>query len=679
MNPVDGGDDVQLDAAELFNYRQLIRSLPDMSVLSFDLNLRLQVAVGELLDRNGYQGDALTGRLIRDVLPATAMSLLEGSYRSALAGRASDFDYSSPINGRRYRMRVRPLLDGKNEVVGGLVLTEDVTDDRARRDQLEQLHLLSNVGGAWYDADSGWRFDDELKHLVGVDTDEQVLTAMDELVIAEDRAGVKETLIRVMTGGGRCTVRFRLRHGKTGDLRNLDGTCEAVVDESGKLMRAVMTHTDVTDAVIARQDARELSARARTMLLRQVSDSLVTNPGPLTETLQRITDIAAAAAGDGAVMRVLTSDGLAVELDLVSHSDVAARTRIAEFLRAEAEHFDPAAGLHGAVNARGELVSSIGDVNWRQDPERQIDPSSIGADFEHFVLAPIRHEGAVLGYLHVFRADAGLPYEPGDDDLVQLLADRVGAMVAENRVQQIVERQLAAAGAVRERLAELSVEQHDLLGYLAAVEERERTLLAVAIHDDPMQLIIATIMRMDILRARVDENAGRELDQLAAMFATSVDQLRKLIVALTPPDLTAGLGPALKNLAEGIFMGTTVRMTFQGPAHVGLIPSTKVTAYRIMREALVNARKHADARNIILSLEQTPDTVTVELTDDGVGSATLHAGPGHLGLTTMRVRASSENGQLNIASGVGSGTTVTLTLPRPWAANPARREDSNNS
>ncbi len=145
-------------------------------------------------------------------------------------------------------------------------------------------------------------------------------------------------------------------------------------------------------------------------------------------------------------------------------------------------------------------------------------------------------------------------------------------------------------------------------------------------------------------------------------------QLRTLIIALTPPDLTEGLGVALRNLAEGIFIGTPTQVTVLGPAHVHLTPQTKGNAYRILREAMVNARKHARARRVVLDLQEHDNAVIARLTDDGDGAKSLHAGPGHLGMATMHARTHTEGGRLDITSTPGHGTTVTLTLP--IAANP---------
>jgi signal transduction histidine kinase len=506
--------------------------------------------------------------------------------------------------------------------------------------------------------------------LIGVDSPEQVLTAMDLLVLPEDRTRARATYRGVLAAGGRRTVQYRLRHGKTGALRHANGTCEAVVDPDGKLLRAVLTHTDITDAVTAREGAetaRVDAARARTALIRRVGDALVSGSRPLPEMLQRITDIAAATVGDGAVLRVLTPDRLAVEQDLIAHADPAAKARITDFHHTQAESFDPTAGPHGDVLTHGHMVSSIGNPNWRPDLQHRSGARQIPGDVEHVIFAPVRHD-TILGYLQVFRSDPSTPYEAGDDDDVQVLADRVGAVLAEHRVRQVVEHQRAAGRAIEDRLAELTAEQRELLDQLTGVEDRERMLLAEAIHDDPIQLIVAAVLRLDTLGAALPAEQGHEVDQLAGILETAVTGLRTLIGALTPPDLTGGLGDALRNVAEGIFVGTTATITVTGAPHVTLSTSTKDTAYRILREGLVNARKHANARNITVHLEETHHHVIIRLVDDGVGAATLDAGTGHLGLATMRGRAANEGGHLDIHSEPGTGTTVVLTLPKQQPA-----------
>lgn len=212
-------------------------------------------------------------------------------------------------------------------------------------------------------------------------------------------------------------------------------------------------------------------------------------------------------------------------------------------------------------------------------------------------------------------------------------------------------------------VSELKDRQRKLLDRLADIETRERSVLAEVIHDEPVQLIVAAILRVDSLTRRLSSADGQELEQAATMLESAVDKLRNLIVvALTPPDLTDGLGVALRDLAEGIFMGSTAFELFGDP-HVNLTDAAKGTAYRIFREALINTRQHARPERVTLRLAEHNGMVEIMLIDDGVGSTSLEAGRGHFGIATMRARAEAEGGFLHIDSVPEIGTTVTLLLP----------------
>ena len=77
---------------------------------------------------------------------------------------------------------------------------------------------------------------------------------------------------------------------------------------------------------------------------------------------------------------------------------------------------------------------------------------------------------------------------------------------------------------------------------------------------------------------------------------------------------------------------------------------------------MINAHKHAHAETVTLRIEELDRMVVFSVSDDGVGAGDL-AGPGHLGLATMRARAEAEGGQLHVQSTPGAGTTIVLTLP----------------
>ena len=161
---------------------------------------------------------------------------LDGPYRAALAGPRSDFEYTSPIHGGQFRMRVRPVVGPDGQIVSGLATSEDVSGDRARESRLRQIHGLTPFGSCQYDMRSGWVFDRELLELWGVDSATDPLAAINELVLPEDRAVTTSSWAEVLARGGRASPQYRIRHGKTDELRFVKSTCEAEVTEQGVLL-----------------------------------------------------------------------------------------------------------------------------------------------------------------------------------------------------------------------------------------------------------------------------------------------------------------------------------------------------------------------------------------------------------------------------------------------------------
>lgn len=210
---------------------------------------------------------------------------------------------------------------------------------------------------------------------------------------------------------------------------------------------------------------------------------------------------------------------------------------------------------------------------------------------------------------------------------------------------------------------ELSDAMRGLLDELSGSETRERSLLAEVIHDEPIQLIVAAILRIDLLHSHANSADAVQLEQIATLLESSVDRLRRLIVALSPPDLSEGLGSALRVLADGIFLDAPTQFRITGDMQVALTISAEEAVYRIVHEAMVNARKHSRANNVTLHLVEHDGVLVVTLTDDGVGSDALDGAPGNAGTATMQARATAEGGVLRIDSAPGCGTVVTLTLP----------------
>jgi signal transduction histidine kinase len=115
--------------------------------------------------------------------------------------------------------------------------------------------------------------------------------------------------------------------------------------------------------------------------------------------------------------------------------------------------------------------------------------------------------------------------------------------------------------------------------------------------------------------------------------------------------------------------GIDFRVTVQEQPRM-LHPFIRDEAYRIGREALVNAFRHAQARNIEVELEYAPNFLRILVRDDGCGIApdVLSMGrEGHWGLPGMRERAARIGAKLKVLSSAANGTAVELSVPAQTA------------
>nr|WP_238342225.1 GAF domain-containing sensor histidine kinase [Actinopolymorpha rutila] len=199
----------------------------------------------------------------------------------------------------------------------------------------------------------------------------------------------------------------------------------------------------------------------------------------------------------------------------------------------------------------------------------------------------------------------------------------------------------------------------------AAQEERQR--LARELHDSVSQALYGIALGARTARESIGQEPER-IDQPLAyvlqLAEAGLADMRALIFELRPQALAEeGLVAALgKQLAA-----FRVRHGVRTRAVLGNEPAgafkVKQTLYRIAQEALQNAAKHANARNVLVRLEASPTALTLEVADDGVGFDPGASYPGHLGLRSMRERVSELGGTLEIHSAPGEGTRIVARAP----------------
>jgi signal transduction histidine kinase len=160
-------------------------------------------------------------------------------------------------------------------------------------------------------------------------------------------------------------------------------------------------------------------------------------------------------------------------------------------------------------------------------------------------------------------------------------------------------------------------------------------------------------------------NVRAALDAIETSGRETVDEMRRLLgvlrraedgQALTPQPGLAGLAALVAQVQEA---GLPVDLQIEGtPAP--LPPGLDLSAYRIVQEGLTNALKHAGPARAALRVTYAPDTVEIEIRDDGAGGG-AGGGTGH-GLVGMRERVALWGGKLQVGPERG-GWVVRASLP----------------
>jgi PAS domain S-box-containing protein len=230
-------------------------------------------------------------------------------------------------------------------------------------------------------------------------------------------------------------------------------------------------------------------------------------------------------------------------------------------------------------------------------------------------------------------------------------------------IRDITERQAAAD------LQRSLAERRALLEHLVSAGEEERERIASDIHDDSIQAITGAGMRLQLLRREL--NNPKQLELLADLEDTiqlSISRLRHLLFELRPPALDhEGLAAALRMYLNESRDQSRTTFRLQDTLLSQPDDEARIILYRIAQEALTNVRKHAQAMEADVLVEEHDGGFLVRITDDGVGFApaqTLSA-PGHLGLAAMRERAELAGGRIRIESEPGMGTMLECWIPSP--------------
>jgi PAS domain S-box-containing protein len=208
-------------------------------------------------------------------------------------------------------------------------------------------------------------------------------------------------------------------------------------------------------------------------------------------------------------------------------------------------------------------------------------------------------------------------------------------------------------------------EQKRLEHALLEATDRERRSLGHDLHDGLGQELTAISMTSGAIASLARKAGSPEadgLEKLGDLTRRAIATCRSIARGLSP--LGYAKGSLIDALQEMVMLqrdtfGVDVRFEAISAAALRLAPDASDHLYRIAQEAITNARRHAKAQMINVTLDVQPRTVRLEVQDDGIGSVFSAADSEGMGLKIMQFRASMIGGRLSIGPGDHGGTLVT--------------------
>ncbi len=194
-----------------------------------------------------------------------------------------------------------------------------------------------------------------------------------------------------------------------------------------------------------------------------------------------------------------------------------------------------------------------------------------------------------------------------------------------------------------------------------AAAERER--LARELHDTIAQDLTGLVMLAQRARREAAASDGT-LAMIEEGARAALGETRALVAAGAALDTDGlGLDGALQRLAERFERETGVQVPLTVAGDLTLSRDAEVVVLRCAQEALANARKHARARSVAVTVTPIPEArVRLEVADDGIGFDADTA-PDGFGLSGMSERLALVGGTLRVTSTPGAGTVIVAELP----------------
>jgi PAS domain S-box-containing protein len=211
---------------------------------------------------------------------------------------------------------------------------------------------------------------------------------------------------------------------------------------------------------------------------------------------------------------------------------------------------------------------------------------------------------------------------------------------------------------------EIQLKEKQIVEATKEAKDTERSDIGKELHDNVNQLLGASRLYQDMAK-KGGEDAEMYLSRSSEYTLTAIEEIRKLTKGLTTDSIKdLGLCEAIDKITRDMIQVTPVKISCSMESFIEQSMSNKfkLNVFRIVQEHLNNILKHARATEVNIHLLQNKKSITLAISDNGIGFNTCLERK-EIGLTNIKSRAASFNGTADFASQSGEGCVLIVTFP----------------
>lgn len=211
---------------------------------------------------------------------------------------------------------------------------------------------------------------------------------------------------------------------------------------------------------------------------------------------------------------------------------------------------------------------------------------------------------------------------------------------------------------------EIKLKEKQIADASEDAKDAERSDIGKELHDNINQLLGVSKMYIDMAKTG-GENSQSYLNQSSEYTVSAIEEIRKLTKALTTDIIkNFGLCEAVDNIAHDTMEVNPIKISCVLDTLIEdkMSDKFKLTVFRIVQEQINNILKHANAKEAIIKLSQNKKSITLNITDNGIGFDPAIKRKG-IGVDNIKSRAVSYKGHADFISQPGMGCTLIVTFP----------------